>query len=122
MTYRIRSFRNTRKQSKYKNSFADYGGAKYHSMFEAKVARDLDIRKRAKDIKSWERQVRVSLDVNGQHICNYFVDFLVTHNDDSLEYIEAKGFATEVWRLKWKLFEALLDTISPGARITILKP
>jgi len=24
--------------------------------------------------------------------------------------------------LKWKLFEALLDTISPGARITILKP
>lgn len=94
------------KRLKMGNSPTVYDGVRYQSKFEAQVAQDLDLRLKAKDIASWERQVKISLDVNGYHITNYYIDFVVTHNDGSLEYIEVKGYATEVWRLKWKLFEA----------------
>lgn len=85
----------------------EYGGMTYHSAFEAEYAQYLDTLKKAKQIKSWRRQVRMPLDVNNHHICNYIVDFEITHNDDSIEYTEAKGYETDVWRMKWKLFEAL---------------
>ena len=88
---------------------------------EAKYAEDLDWRVKGKDIKSWERQKKISLDVNGKHIANYYIDFVIHHNDGSREYVEVKGFATEVWRLKWKLFEALIDEIDPGMEITVVR-
>jgi hypothetical protein len=45
--------------------------------------------------------------VNGKHIANYFCDFLVTFEDGREEWHEVKGFQTEVWRLKEKLFRAI---------------
>ena len=48
-------------------------------------------------------------------------NFKITHNDGGIEYVEVKGFETEVWRLKWKLFEALIREIDPGAEITVYK-
>ena len=69
----------------------------------------------AGDIKKVERQVKLSLDVNNFHICNYYIDFKVTHNDDTIEYIEVKGIETKDWKLKWKLCEALFqDDIQKG--------
>ena len=97
-----------RRGSKYGAKSTEYEGQVYHSKKEAGYAAELDLRVRAKDIKSWRRQVRIPLDVNGYHICNYYIDFELTHNDDTIEYVEVKGFPTEVWRLKWKLTEALL--------------
>ena len=79
----------------------------YHSKKEAGYAHQLEMRKASGDIKEVERQVKISLDVNGYHIANYYIDFVVTHNDGRREYIEVKGFETPEWRLKWKLFEAL---------------
>ncbi len=87
---------------------------------EAGAARDLDLMIKAKEIKSWERQVRIPLDVNGYHICNYIIDFVVEHNDGTKEYLEIKGFETEVWRLKWKLFEALYGK-KPNIKLTVQK-
>lgn len=115
--YNVRRF----KRNKYGAKSTQYGGVYYHSKFEAAYAKELDWRLKAKDIKSWERQVKISLDVNGKHICNYFIDFKVIHNDDSVEYVEVKGFETDVWRLKWKLFEAIFNEIEPGAVLSIVK-
>lgn len=85
----------------------EYNGKTYHSAFEAEYAQYLDILLKAKQIKSWRGQIRMPLDVNKHHICNYIVDFEVTNNDGSITYIEVKGYETDVWRMKWKLFEAL---------------
>lgn len=93
--------------SKYGNYEKEYNGQIYHSKKEAGWARELDLLIRAKKIKSYERQVRFSIDVNGYHICNYIADFVVTDNLDEKIIEEVKGFETDVFRLKWKLMEAL---------------
>lgn len=98
-----------KKGSKYGAKKATYGESIYHSKKEAGYAQELDLRVKAKDIKSWERQVRIPLVVNGYKICDYTIDFVVTHNDKTKEYVEVKGFFTPEFRLKWKLFEALFS-------------
>ena len=84
---------------------------------EAQYAYELDLRVKAKDIKSWERQVKIDICVNGIHICNYYMDFVITHNDGSEEYVEVKGFATDVWILKAKLFRATY----PDRKYTVIR-
>lgn len=86
------------------------GGQKYDSKFEAGYGQELDLRKKAGDIKDYARQVKLDLSVNGYHICNYYIDFVVTNKDGSKDYVELKGLSMPVFRLKWKLFEALFDT------------
>lgn len=84
-----------------------YHGTSYMSNKEAEYARNLDLLLSAGEIKSWEKQVKLSLDVNGVHIANYYMDFVVTNNDDSLDAVEVKGFETDVWKMKWKLAQAI---------------
>ena len=98
-----------------------YNGITYHSKFEAEYAQKLDWRVKAKDIKSWERQLKISLDVNETHICNYFIDFLIIHNNGKLEYVEIKGVETPAWKLKWKLFLAIYRKQNPDVLITLVK-
>ena len=111
----------TKRGNKYGAKSTIYNGVCYHSKKEAGYAQELDLRVRAKDIKSWERQVRIDLKVYGQHITNYYIDFVITHNDGSLEYVEIKGFSTETWRLKYKLFEAIFNKEQPGVVLTIIR-
>jgi len=99
----------TRRANKYGNKSIVYNGIQYASKIEAGYAAELDLRKKAGDIKGWDRQVKVSLDVNGFHIANYYCDFVVYHNDETKEYVEIKSNFTynmDVWRLKRKLMEA----------------
>lgn len=105
--YREKKWKYTKSRTKYNNQSKEYNGRVYHSKFEAKVAQDLDLRLSAGEIKEVIPQFKIRLDVGDFHICNYYVDFKVIHNDGSIEYIEVKGFETQLWRLKWKLFEAL---------------
>ncbi len=119
--YNVKSFKNERKQSKYRNKFTDYEGHRYHSKFEAKVAQDLDLRVKANDIRSWERQVRIDLRVDGKHICNYYIDFIIYHNNDTVEYLEVKGMETDLWRIKWKLFELQIKREEPDSILTVMK-
>jgi len=95
-----------KRQNKYGNVSKEYNGRYYHSKKEAAYAQDLDLLKRAGEVIEWKPQVRISLDVNGYHICNYIVDFEV-ETKTGTEYHEVKGFETEIWRLKRKLFEAI---------------
>jgi Protein of unknown function (DUF1064) len=99
------------KKNKYKASKQRYKGSLYDSRKEANYAATLDMLKKATDprerVKKWDRQVRVPLIVNGKLIANWYCDFEVTYADGRKELHEVKGFDTEVWRLKRKLFEAL---------------
>ena len=78
------------------------------------------MRLRAGELTEVRRQVRIALDVNDHHICNYVIDFVVKHKDGTEEYIEVKGFETDVWRMKWKLFEALYSG-KPGVKLTVVR-
>lgn len=98
-----------------------YGGRTYHSKAEARYAQELDFQVKAGEIQSWEPQVKISLDVNGHHITNYWVDFRVIHNDGSIELVEVKGFVTEMFRLKRILFEATHLHDNPLVKYTIVK-
>ena len=113
----------TRKPSKYHNKTQTYNGHHYDSMFEAEYAQSLDYSLKSKTIKSWERQVKLDLKINGTHITNYFIDFVVHHNDGTKEFVEVKGYETDVWRMKWKIFEAVFEDFKEGPDdfMTIIK-
>lgn len=104
--YKAEQTRNQARKNKYSAVRQTYGGYSYASKMEARFARDLDLRLKAKDIKSWERQPQIELrGENGSLIATYKLDFLINHHDGSIEYVEVKGFRTRDWRLKWKLAE-----------------
>lgn len=109
------------RQSKYNSKSTVYNGNYYQSLLEANYARELDIRVRAGRIKSWRRQVKIPLEVYGFFISNYYMDFEVTHNDESLEMIEVKGAETDVWKMKWRLTEAIFSKERPDVKLTIVK-
>ena len=90
----------------------------YDSKFEAGYAQELKFRKKAKDIKDFEEQVTLDLNVNGFRVCTYRIDFIIHHFDGTREYVETKGYPTPVWRLKWKLFESLYT--KPGNKLTVI--
>lgn len=82
-----------------------YHGRSYHSRAEALYAAYLDTLLENDEIKSWTPQKRIELfGENGTHICNYYIDFVVEHDGDVTEFVEIKGFETNIWRIKWKLF------------------
>jgi hypothetical protein len=107
--------------NKYGAKKSTYNGYNYDSKFESQVAQDLDLRLRAGDIKEVQRQVKIPLDAYGKHITNYFIDFMITRSDGTHEYIEAKGMETDVWKLKWKMFEAKMNQQEPEAVLTVIK-
>lgn len=116
-----------RKGSKYGAKSTEYNGEVYHSKKEAGFAQELDIRVKAKDIKGYRRQVRISFDICSnclrlcsercsyhkdekvRHLSNYYIDFVVDENDGVETYTEIKGFATDVWKQKWKLLTLLYE-------------
>jgi len=109
-----------RKTGKYRNVRQSYDGYTYDSKLEAQYAMWLDSEKQAGRIVDWERQVGVDLDVNGHHICRYKVDFKVYHTDDTIEWVEVKGFQTRDWVLKRRLFEAAYLDDKPLERYTVV--
>ena len=93
---------------KYHNKSCRCHAAHQHdSIFEAQYCDDLHILLKQKEIKAIACQVGYTLDVNDKHICNHIVDFVVTNNDGTEEVREVKGFATDVWAIKHKLFLAI---------------
>ncbi len=120
MAYRL-AFQNQLKKNKYSAKTTQYNGRTYHSKKEAGYAANLDWRKKAGEIKEIVPQFKISLDVNGVHICNYYVDFKVVTKDGTVEFHEVKGFSTMEFQMKWKLFQALKDQIEPGCELIIIK-
>jgi len=98
----------------------DYNGRAYDSKFEAGYAQELDLRLKAKDIKSWEAQKTLDLIINDYIVGTYRIDFVVYHNDGTIEYVETKGYAFPAWRQKWKIFEAI-NSVNPNVKLTLIK-
>lgn len=98
-------------KSKYGNKFTVYNGRKYHSQKEAERARELDMMLMQKLIKSWQPQVRIKVEINGQLITTYIADFEITENNGSVRYEDVKGYrkglAYQMFKLKKKLVKAV---------------
>lgn len=108
--------------NKYKAKKQEYDGQKYDSKGEAAYAQELDWRIKTGELKSYERQVKIPLIVNGVLICNYYADFVVTTKHDSLEIHEYKGMMLPLFQLKWKLLQALKDELYPdGVELIMIK-
>jgi len=105
--YRQFTKKSYRTKSKYNNKSKTYNNKTYDSIREATHAEELDWRIKAGEVKEVIPQFKISLDIGKYHIANYYIDFKVILSDGEIEYHEVKGFATEIWRLKWKLTEAL---------------
>lgn len=88
------------------------GGRKYDSKLEMKYRQHLDLLALAGEVIRIEEQVPYELMVSGQKICVYVLDFRVTYKDGSKKWIDVKGMATSVYRIKKKLFEAIFNPIT----------
>ena len=97
-----------------------YDGKKYDSKFEASYARELTMRQKAGEIQGFDTHVRLPLEVNGYHIADYYIDFVVHHNDGTIEYVETKGVSTAVWVLKFKILEAMTSG-DPNISLTLVQ-
>jgi len=95
-------------KSKYNNKKTIIDDKKFDSESEGKLYWDLKLQEKQGLIEAVDTQVKEELFAYGKSICNYYVDFLVYHNDGSKEYIEHKatGTITSTWRLKYKMLQA----------------
>ena len=93
---------------KFGNVKTEYRGGAYDSKKEARKAMELDTLKKGKQVKNWQAHYKISIDVNGKHICNMYPDFYVEWVNGDKELIEIKSpiTMTPVWRLKRLLLEA----------------
>lgn len=97
------------KMNKYRNVKTSTLRGTFDSKKEAEYEDELFLRLKAKDILSYECQVKFPLTVKTRHICNYIADFVV-HTKTGTEIHEVKGgkaTQTSTFRLKWKLMKAL---------------
>jgi len=95
-------------KNKYKNVKTDFNGKKFDSKFEASIAFELEMRKKAGEIVDYDCQFKVEMwayDANGKAAMKktHKVDFRVHELDGSFTLLEAKGFETADYkdRRKW---------------------
>ena len=98
------------RRSKYGSRKTVALGVAFDSAAEARRYQELRLLEAASEIRDLEMQVKFSLDVNGQHVCNFFVDFRYWSNRSNrtvLEDVKSKPTITPVYRLKKKLLKAV---------------
>lgn len=97
-------------KSKYRNVRTEYNGRTFASKREAEHAATLDMLRLASDpakcVLTVEYQVPFKLSVNRVVVAKYVADFVVHFHDGHTEVHDAKGFRTDVYKLKKKMFEA----------------
>jgi len=107
-----RKLRTRPRTNKFNNISCTCGQGHLHdSRGEAAYCDQLDMLKKAGEIKDYTTQKSFELKVNGVTICQHIPDFFVIENDGRETVHEYKGLATAVWRLKKKLFEAVFPEI-----------
>lgn len=82
----------------------------FDSKHEASRYQELLLLQRAGQIQDLQLQVPFTIIVNGKKICKYIADFqYVDVSSGKVVTEDAKGMATQVYKLKRKLVEALYD-------------
>lgn len=89
------------KKSKYGAKKVEIDGIKFDSQKEADYYNELKLRLAAKDIKGFCRQPEFVLAPS----LRYKADFIVFNNNGTTEIIDVKGFKTQVYKDKKKVFE-----------------
>ena len=93
-------------KSKWRNVRTTVDGITFASKREAKRYGELKIELLAGVITDLELQKPCSLNVNGVHICDYIADFVYRRNGAQITE-DAKGKATELYRIKKALMRAI---------------
>jgi uncharacterized Zn finger protein (UPF0148 family) len=104
----------------------EFKGKLYDSKYEASVATDLEMRKRAGDILDYETQYMVHCtayteDGDEAFTVKHKVDFRAHLNDGSFELIEAKGVETADYKFRRKMLETLWLPMHPDHTYTVIK-
>lgn len=100
------------KMSKYRNIRTEVDGIKFDSAKEARRYGELKLLERAGEIGELGLQVKMPVELNGKHICNYFADFV--YNDLKARKLiieDTKGVRTPLYKLKKKLVEAQYNVV-----------
>lgn len=119
--YRVNYLSKSKKKNKFNASKIDFNGIRFDSKLEARVYEDLLFQLNIGDLKEIFRQVKIPLMVNEVLICTYICDFKTIDKHGQVTYVEAKGMEMPVFRIKLKLFLALLPSIDPGAEFRMIK-
>lgn len=109
-----------KKGNKYGAKKTFFGGYVYDSKLEAAEAEQIELRILAQEVESYTRQHRLDLYIGESRICSYKIDFRAVRTDGVIEYIEVKGLPTEVWKLKWKMTQALFDELTEGEKAVLI--
>jgi len=105
--------------NKYGNKWARcLSGHTHQSIAEANYCNRLLAMRQSGEIVGYRCQVSFELRVKKEFICVHVVDFMVVKrvlsgkkDDLVLEAHEVKGFRTDIWGLKYKLFKALYPKV-----------
>ena len=94
------------KKPKYRNNRIKVDGFLFDSQLEANYYSDLKIQLRAGIIKGFCRQAHFILTTggNGLEPMEYIADFVVFNLDGTTEIIDTKGFETDLFKAKQKVF------------------
>jgi hypothetical protein len=88
------------RRQKYRNRRTEVDGINFASQREAVRYCELRLLERAGDIRHLECQVPFNIEVNGKHVCKYIADFVYLDSESNEVVEDAKGFRTDVYRLK----------------------
>jgi hypothetical protein len=91
------------KRSKYGNVKTEQDGRVYDSKREAARAGELALMQKAGEIRGFAEQVRFLL----ADRVTYIADFVVLNNDGTYTVEDAKGFRTDVYKLKRRLMRSV---------------
>jgi len=112
-----------------------YNGIAFKSLLEVSYAQELDLRIKAKEIKKWEYEKRVTIRAvlsdkifltskevtPSVKLFTIIPDFWITNADGSLEIHEAKGLEMDTWKKKWAIFELVYGLEYPDIKLVVVK-
>lgn len=99
---------------KYKNQSCKCRLGHIHlSRGEARYCEQLELRRKSGEFKSFVVEKEYRLEINGVLICKHKPDFTIypTNNHNNFWIEEYKGFATDLWKMKMKIFKALYPRV-----------
>lgn len=112
--------------NKYKAVRQTYNGYNYDSKLEASRAYELDMLKKAKQIKDYTRQFKVELyfyDKQGNQIPykSWKIDFCIENLDGTFTLEEVKGMELADYKLKRDILEKIWLPEHPDYNLVVLK-
>jgi hypothetical protein len=97
----------TARRSKYRAIPTVLDGHRFDSRLEARYYATLQLEQRIGAVLEIRRQPNYLLEVNGVWVGRYVADYEVVRADGEIQVVDCKGFRTQTYKLKRRLFEAL---------------